>query len=640
MTPLSWMGFDVETSGSPHDYALQPWRVAQGTAWVTSTVAIDPTRKLRFDAQFQTGDVVASMRAMLEHASAHDMTIVGWNVMFDIQWLIAYDMLDLAKRVRWLDGMLIWKHAVLEPEGHISATKRFTFGLKECVRVVLPQYAGYEDGVDFHTTQPEEVARLHAYNVRDVQFTLACARYWWLRLNDRQRATALIEADSLVRFALANYTGIKIDTLKAREISVANRAAANRELRKLAVLGGTSEVLSSPVKLAKLIFDDWGVQATKFTATGGRSTDKEVLTELAVDDPRVASVLTWRKARNSATKFAEAPLEAARYNGDGMARPQAKPFGTATARLTYASNQRGLVPGARPGTWKQGNLQTGWALHQMQRDRMYRQLALAPEGYTLVEFDAAGQEFRWMALLSGDNTMLKLCSPGEDAHAYMGAQIAHISYDAFLLSLHDKTRDVNAVKHDKNIRQLGKVANLSMQYRTSSKTLRTVAKTQYAVQLTEHEAEHISTTYKRSYPGVPRYWTRQIEFGRQNGYVENLAGRRIRLRGNWMARGSSWALESATINWPIQSIGAEQKYLALMQTGPIVEAYDARFAWDLHDGLYFYVPTTNTNKFIIEMKETLDNLDYEKHWGYVPSIPLPFDAKVGSSWGAMEEVPF
>lgn len=925
-----WMGYDVETSGDPHDHALQPWRVAQGTSWVTSTVAIDPVRKTTIEACLgvdPASRISAALRATLEHALAHDLTVVGWNVAFDIQWMIAHGLWDLVRQVRWLDGMLLWKQAVLEPETQ-TATKRFTFGLKECVRIVLPQHAGYEDGVDFHGMDPETVARRHDYNRRDVAFTLLCARHWWSKLNDRQRNVALIEAASLPQVARANFTGMKVDTLVAREVETHLDKAALIEMTKLRMLGATREKLASPVQLAALIFDEWGLPSTKVTATGGRSTDKEVLTTLALDDPRVAAVLKWRNSVNSMTKFAIAPRAAAEYNGDGMARPQAiiastycttadtlhqtsrgvipfhevqigervlthqgrerrvlakmsngiKPvyrltlsngltldctgnhpvftadgawvradqslglrvqvhadaetwrpvtgwpyfvsswgrvmgtgggvlrqhmdttgrlvvtlsrngaqargddrkdfrvyrlvaatflgpptapeirhlngfawdnrpenlaYGTRqenatdavnhgrmvrdrqhrrkltdeqvdyvrastktqrtlaeelgvsfslisqirlnqkrvlrvpaehsltfrsatvvavallgdmptfgmeieedhshvtggvvthnTARLTYASNQRGVGPGKRPGTTKQVKLPIGFALHQMQRGPMFRQEIIAPEGFCVVEFDAAGQEFRWMAIMSNDQVMLRLCRPGEDPHGFMGAQIGHKDYREMVRLVHDGDKTA------KSMRQLGKVGNLSCQYRTSPPTLRKVANIQYGLPMTEQEAKHIIDTYRRTYPGVPLYWQNQIAFGRQHGYVENLAGRRVRLRGNWMGRGTGWALESATINWPIQSIGAEQKYLALKQTAPIVHAYGNMFAWDLHDGLYFYARTSTMEKFMVDMKQQLDHLDYEREWGYKPTIPLPFDCKFGPSWGKMQEVKF
>ena len=64
------------------------------------------------------------------------------------------------------------------------------------------------------------------------------------------------------------------------------------------------------------------------------------------------------------------------------------------------------------------------------------------------------------------------------------------------------------------------------------------------------------------------------------------------------------------------------------------------FAWELHDGLYFYVPVAKAERAQTEIKTLLDNLPYKKAWGFSPPIPLPWDCKVGSSWGQLKEVKF
>ena len=68
----------------------------------------------------------------------------------------------------------------------------------------------------------------------------------------------------------------------------------------------------------------------------------------------------------------------------------------------------------------------------------------------LVEFDAAGQEFRWMAVEANDPTMIKLCQPGEDAHSFMGAKIdgqpyEHFDADRLFVTLPDVNYQVRVV---------------------------------------------------------------------------------------------------------------------------------------------------------------------------------------------------
>jgi DNA polymerase I-like protein with 3'-5' exonuclease and polymerase domains len=100
----------------------------------------------------------------------------------------------------------------------------------------------------------------------------------------------------------------------------------------------------------------------------------------------------------------------------------------------------------------------------------------------------------------------------------------------------------------------------------------------------------------------------------------------------------TWSVESTSINFPVQGTGADQKYLALLAATPVLNQYGAQFLFDLHDGLYFIVPKEHTDRFIEDMHSTLCNLPYEKAWGFVPPIPLPFDCKVGTTWGNLTEV--
>jgi hypothetical protein len=62
-----------------------------------------------------------------------------------------------------------------------------------------------------------------------------------------------------------------------------------------------------------------------------------------------------------------------------------------------------------------------------------------------------------------------------------------------------------------------------------------------------------------------------------------------------------------------------------------------KFLFDMHDGLYFAVPLAILDRAAVEMKYLLDNLPYEKAWGFKPPIPLPWELKTGPSWGQLRE---
>jgi len=154
--------------------------------------------------------------------------------------------------------------------------------------------------------------------------------------------------------------------------------------------------------------------------------------------------------------------------------------------------------------------------------------------------------------------------------------------------------------------------------------------------MTPDEAKRNHAIYRQTYPKVQQYWSQQIFKTKQLGYVENLAGRRVYIEGDWTGQ-KKWAMESTAINFPIQSIGAEQKYLALKCLKNYLQENKCYFGWDLHDGLYFYVPNLYVKTFCKEIKIKLDNLAYPRYWNFTPPIPMPWDVHWGSSWGNLKE---
>ena len=888
----AYVAFDFETSGKLPEYALQPWRMAKGNAWITSIAWA-----YRENGVTKTGGCIDPdplyVACFLAWCIETGRTLVGWYVVFDIQWLLALGLRNHVEQCRFIDGMLAWRHLEIEPEYETTRPSKKSYSLKTAVKEHLPKYAGYENEIDFHSSDPADRQKLHDYNIQDCLFTLRLTRKFYHELKPRQRQAFWIEAQCLTMVARANLEGLLIDTVQAAMVSAVCKKTAAARLAKLAPHGVTEVIVRSPVKMAKLLFDDWGLPVLKWntskkTNKQTRSTDKEVLHELAFMDKRARELREYREALNNDTKFAETPIKSVAYCDDGSrSHPNARVFGTYSGRLTYSSKQ-GKNKDERP---------TGFALHQMPRMGLkqtndFRSEIIAPPGYTIVEFDAAGQEFRWMAIASNDPTMLALCEPGEDPHGFMGARIARHDYKKFLALL--AAKDAFA----KDMRQMGKVANLciakgeivltdrgpcsieqvrrddlvwdgeafvshdgvspsgerwvidndgvlatpshpvmvneawvahdeaqrmgwtidracaprhalrivggiawravreawrdlrasavrlwsgeggqladvgdgtvftvqgmrytpatsagrrfdrdrcrdeafaearqrmvsalrkfegsfmaqlrrawdrvsvlirsggrdvhqtdfaasnvsqarhrprgqqwslrawksalgytqgeprqpqivetfdivncgprtryavngrivhnSLQYRTSAKKLRVVARVQYDIDMNMQTAMDIHDLYRQSYSNVPVYWDRQIELTIRRQYVETFAGRRVQVKGDWNKNG--WAMGSTAINYRIQGTGADQKYLALMVIRDYINSIGARFFLDLHDGIYLLVPDRYAKTAAAHIVNELDNLPYGPCWSFIPSIPLPFDVKMGKSWGTL-----
>lgn len=629
------ISFDVETKGKADLYGLQPCRALTGDAWLTTCAMA-----------YWDGDAIATdglvapavdqLSDWLDSVIAAKQYVVCWNSAFDIAWLIALGLRDKVRKVRWLDGILIQRHLInaprFRPDGKLS------MGLKQTVERHRPDSAGYGDDIDFDDESPENVAKLLTYNELDAFHTLDLACDFLSQLPEQVVRNLLVEAACLADVAETYVMGIKVNPAAAQALG--QKLEEQRRLAFMTLKLGnpndvSEEVLASPKKLGELLFKKWGLPVVNLTETDQPSTDKASLIELAVLDPRAMQVHEYRDATNCKAKFCDSPLASLAYNGDGVTRPQARVFGTYTGRMTYSS-KTGKGVAEQP---------TGVALHQWKRDPEFRALIEPPEGYDLIEFDFAGQEFRWMAVESGDHRMLQLCMPGEDAHSYMGAQASGDDYR--WLQKHAGDDRSEHYKVAKAKRQLGKVGNLSLQYRTSPPTLVKVAAVQHKMKLTLPEAKALHATYLTTYRKVPEYWRRQIKLARAMGFVQTLAGRRVHLghESTWTFTTPDgevvpwkWGHESTAINFPIQGIGADQKYLGLLCMHSLLTKYDAKFYFELHDGMFFVCPKAYSEHFVREGKVLLSNLPYRRAWGVNLPIQFPVDAKLGPSWGQLKEV--
>ena len=607
---------DIETIGEKPEYALQAYRYdgeqtrirAISYAWVDETDGLKTHSILDPTAE--------DMWAFFELYK--DRMWVGWNVCFDVSWFLAAG-LDIVSNLKWLDAMLLWRHVVVEPESDEVKGKKKSYALKAAMKEFYPEYADFKDFEDFQTTDPEKLKLLLNRNRMDAAFTLKLADRFWSMLTNEQRTTALIESACIPMVAETFNTGLRIDVVEAEKLQ-AELTETSDDIYESMVLNNPEIAdidLGSPKQLSSLLYDQWGLTVTKQTEKGANSTDKEALTDLADLDPRASQLRDYREAVNTRVKFVDSPLKSQLYNGDGYTRPQAKIFGTYTGRVTYYSKQ---------GRGK-NELPTGIAIHQWPRDKRFRKLICPPVGYTLLEFDFAGQEFRWMAVASRDETMLSLCAEGEDAHAFMGGSIAGVDYRWIQESA---GKDPEA----KKFRNLGKFCNLSYQYRIGAKSATIKAKTQYGLKLDENYIASTLKIYKQTYTKVPQYWRDQIQIGNNQGYVSTFAGRRVQLTGAY-----NWQRESTCINYPIQGSGADQKYLALAIAKNHIGKYDAHFYKDLHDGLFFICPNAKAEGMAHEFRQILSNLPYKQAWGRSFPIRFPVDAKMSSkSWGDLEEL--
>lgn len=615
-----WIGLDIETQGEEPMFGLQPCRLVQGHARISAISVASRT---------QAKGTLYPSKDQLRHILqvAKGKTVVGWNIAFDVSWLIAAGLEEEVFAIHWLDAMLLWRHWFVAPEDEAtSKAKRKSYSLESALKEFFPDDVAFKEFADFQATDPDSLQLLLHRNKMDALFTLRLGKLFWERLTPEQQQCSLIEARCIPLVAKTMVMGLTVNKDQATLLDAQLEREGIEAYQTL--IANNPEVgdydLNSPKQLGKLLFERWQLPSNKTSKkTGEASTDKEVLHELALIDPRAKLIRTVRETKNNRTKFVASILKSLDYNGDGCTRPQPRIFGTYTGRMTYSSTQKDKQ--SKP----QKEYQTGYALHQTKRGKEYRRIVGVPEGYGLVELDAAGQEFRWMAVASEDDTMLDLCMPGEDAHGFMGAEIRHLDYRW----VQEQAKIDEPVA--KAARTLGKVANLSLQYRTSAARLCSVARVQYGLPMELDEAQIIHRTYQQSYPGVPVYWRNQIQLCRQRGYAETFAGRRVQLNASWIGA-TKWQMESTAINYRIQGTGADQKYLALAIARNELAKWGGYLYFELHDGIFFLFPLDKIQAAAERFRVLFSNLPYKQAWGFTPPIDFPFDLKIGPNWGDLK----
>lgn len=335
----SSIGFDLETEGTLPEYALQPFRMLSGKASIkAASISVDE----RLVGSLYPD--LFKLRNMLLLALREDRYVVGWNVAFDAAWCIAAGFEELVFQVKWLDGMLLWRHAVVEPEGEdVPQNKRKKYSLEAAMHEFYPAEAGFKEFDDFQATDNASLNLLLHRNKMDALWTVRLAEKFWGMLNIRQQTAALIEARCIPMVAKTTVIGLTAN-LRAAEILGENLANEAVEIYK-ELLDSSPEVrglnLGSPIQLQTLLYDNWGLPVSRFSKkTGKPSTDKYALYDLAAIDPRARLIKKLREAKNNRTKYAEAIRKSVAYNEDGQTRPSMKVFGTYTGRATYSSTQK------------------------------------------------------------------------------------------------------------------------------------------------------------------------------------------------------------------------------------------------------------------------------------------------------------
>jgi DNA polymerase-1 len=242
-----------------------------------------------------------------------------------------------------------------------------------------------------------------------------------------------------------------------------------------------------------------------------------------------------------------------------------------------------------------------------ERGRLIRKAFIArDENYTLVSADYSQIELRIIAALSGDPEMVKSFQKGEDIHASTASKV-------FNVALEEVTREQRSHAKTVNFGIIYGVSAFGLSNQTS---------------LSRSESKDLIDAYYLTYPRLKAYIQEQIEFARENGYVQTILGRRRYLKDinsqNAVVRGGA---ERNAVNAPIQGSAADIIKIAMINIHKRLNAenWKSKMLLQVHDELVFDVHNSELEKIQPMIKHEMEN-------AFKLDVPLIVDLGKGHDW--------
>jgi len=219
---------------------------------------------------------------------------------------------------------------------------------------------------------------------------------------------------------------------------------------------------------------------------------------------------------------------------------------------------------------------------------------------------------RILADIADVKELKKAFKNNQDIHALTASQV-------FGLSLNEVNND---------FRRKAKAINFGIIYGI----------TQYGlakqIAVSNQEALDFINSYFKKFPEIKDYMNSTIKICRKQGYVTNIFGRRIHLRGindkNFSVRSFQ---ERAAINAPIQSSAADIIRLAMIKIDKILkdQKNKAKMLLQIHDELIFECLKKDENEIKKIIKDAMTSISSSEH--HMFSIPLEVSINSGNNWG-------
>ncbi|NHM05875.1 DNA polymerase I [Flavobacterium sp. CYK-4] len=360
--------------------------------------------------------------------------------------------------------------------------------------------------------------------------------------------------------------------------------------QKIYETAGEQFNLASPKQLGDILFEKLkiGGNKQKKTKTGQYATGEEVLGELANEHPIVKDILEWRQMVKLQSTYIEAlPMQVNPKTG----RVHTDYMQTVAATGRLSSNNPNLQ-----------NIPI-----RTERGRLIRKAFIArDEQYTLLSADYSQIELRIIAALSGEENMIAAFQNKEDIHRSTAAKV-------FNVPLEEVTKEQRSNAKTVNFGIIYGVSAFGLSNQTS---------------LSRKESAELIDAYYATYPKLKSYMANQVNFARENGYVQTISGRRRYLKdinsANFVVKGGA---ERNAVNAPIQGSAADIIKIAMINIHQKLtsENWKSKMLLQVHDELVFDV-------HLSELEQIQPMIKHEMENAFSMAVPLEVEIGFGHNW--------
>jgi DNA polymerase-1 len=568
--------FDTETTGldaNQADIVGASFSIKSGTAWYVP-----------FSANRQ--EAITKLMLFNRIFENENIRWIGQN--------IKYDMLILKRHGFALKGNLfdtMLAHYLIEPEGRRS------------MDLLSAKYLGYQPvsieeligkkGKNQITMRDVEAEKIKDYAAEDADITFQLKEIFEPIVNQKQVDKVFYEMENPLIKVLTDmeYEGIKIDVDFLNDYAAQLAIEAKESEESVYAQAGIRFNLASPKQLGEILFDHLKLDPkAKKTKTGQYATGEDILVKMQGTHKIVDDILAFRELTKLKSTYVDAL--------PNLVNPS-------TGRVHTSYNQAVAVTGRLSSN--NPNLQN--IPIRTARGREIRKAFIAGgDDFLILSADYSQIELRIVAAISGDENMCEAFRQGKDIHTATAAKVYGI--------------DENEVT--KEMRYKAKSVNFGIIYGQGAFGL------SQNLGISRTEAKQLIDNYFNEYATVKTYMDNQVNFAKQNGYVQTILGRKRWLKdihsANAVVRGYA---ERNAINMPIQGSAADMIKLAMIAIQKEIKGLNlkSKMLLQVHDELVFDAHKTELEQLKEIIIRCMRNAMPLPH-----GVPADAEVGVGANW--------